>query len=110
MASLLKTKDLLIFDPKIVAVVEETSPQDHTTHYASCHCGAVVYNVTLKHLFPKYTVLTCNCSICEKNGYLLVYPARRDVVFEKGMLLLSYHGTGLRCVVPRWYCRWRSPG
>jgi hypothetical protein len=29
-------------------------------------------------------VNACNCSICTKNGYLLVYPFRKDFTFEKG--------------------------
>ena len=29
-------------------------------------------------------VCSCNCSICEKNGYLSVYPLRENVVFQSG--------------------------
>ena len=29
-------------------------------------------------------VCSCNCSICEKNGYLNVYPLRENVVFQSG--------------------------
>jgi hypothetical protein len=67
-----------------IMYVEETSPEERTTHAASCHCGAVQYDVTLKYPFPKYPVNKCTCSICFNNGYLLVYPCRRDVVFTKG--------------------------
>ena len=59
-----------------------------TTHKANCHCGAVRFTVTLKYPFPKYKINKCNCSICTKNGYLLVYPLRRDVVWIKGK---SFH-------------------
>jgi hypothetical protein len=57
---------------------------ERTTHAASCHCGAVEFTVTLESPFPKYPVNKCNCSICFQNGYLLVYPCRRDIVFLKG--------------------------
>jgi len=51
---------------------------------ANCHCGAFKYSFTLPEPLYEYKVCHCNCSICEKNGYLLVYPKRKDLVFEKG--------------------------
>jgi hypothetical protein len=69
--------------------VEETSPQDRTTHIGSCHCGAITYTVTLKHPFPKYPVNACSCSACAHHGYLFVYPCRRDFEITKGMNLLE---------------------
>ena len=75
-------------DISLLHAVEETSPEDRTTHAAQCHCGAVKYDVTLKYPFPKYTVNKCTCSICTHLGYLLVYPCRRDVVFTQGRATL----------------------
>ncbi|KAH8602873.1 hypothetical protein B0O99DRAFT_604554 [Bisporella sp. PMI_857] len=69
------------FDAVILTVVEETSSEERTTHPASCHYGAVKFDVTLKWPFSRYPVNKCNCSICVCMGYLVVYPARRDVVF-----------------------------
>jgi hypothetical protein len=71
-------------DKKILTQVEETPIDERTTHSAQCHCGAVKYDVTLKHPFPKYPVNRCNCTICTQLGYLLVYPCRQDVVFTQG--------------------------
>ncbi|KUJ22777.1 uncharacterized protein LY89DRAFT_714508 [Mollisia scopiformis] len=72
-------------DPSIIfGGVEQTSEDERTTHAASCHCGAVQFNVTLKWPFPKYPVNKCSCSICVSTGYLLVYPCHRDVVFIQG--------------------------
>ena len=56
-----------------------------TTHKANCHCGTVCFTVTLKYPFPEFKINKCNCSICSKNGYLLVYPTRKDVVWTRGM-------------------------
>ncbi len=67
--------------------VKEAAPEggeSRTTHEASCHCGNVKFTVTLKEPFPKYPVNQCNCTICTQNGYLFVYPPRRDVVFTEG--------------------------
>lgn len=77
-------------DPSILTIVEDTPPSERTTHAAQCHCGTVKFNVTLKWPFPKYPVNVCSCSICHQMGYVLVYPARRDVVFTEGMVLYYF--------------------
>jgi hypothetical protein len=77
------------FDSAILRGVEQTTPEERTTHAAQCHCGAVKYSVTLMWPFPRYTVNRCTCSICTQNGYLLVYPARQDVVFSEGELSVT---------------------
>jgi len=64
--------------------MSQAATDERTTYKAHCHCGAVRFNVTLKYPFPKYTVNQCNCSICTKNGYLLVYPLREDLEFTQG--------------------------
>lgn len=80
-------KDRKLLDPSFIfGGVEPTSDEERTTHDASCHCGEIQYKVTLKWPFPKYTVNTCSCSICTTQGYLLVYPCRRDVNFTEGKL------------------------
>ncbi|MGD9501579.1 MAG: GFA family protein [Methyloceanibacter sp.] len=42
------------------------------TYSGGCHCGLVRYEVTTA-LEP---VLSCNCSICQKRGYLLTFVPR----------------------------------
>lgn len=55
------------------------------TYNANCHCGAVRFTVTLSPpLEDGYKPTNCNCSICTKNGYLLVYPKKEDVKFSSG--------------------------
>lgn len=81
------------FDPKFIfAGVEETSEEERTTHAASCHCGAVQFNVTLNRPFPSYPVNRCTCTICSSTGYLLVYPCRRDIEWVQGNPLLLEPG------------------
>ena len=46
-----------------------------TTHYGSCHCGAVSYEVDAP---ADLEVDECNCSICSRSGYLhLIVPKSR---------------------------------
>ena len=42
---------------------------DMHTYSGGCHCGRVRYEVTTA-LSP---ILACNCSICQKRGYLLTF-------------------------------------
>lgn len=58
-------------------------PNDHhreklKKYESSCHCGTIQFNFLLPSLeiIPVYS---CNCSICDKNGYLNVYPFHEDV-------------------------------
>ena len=53
------------------------------TYKANCHCGRVKFTVALPDI-RNNKVLSCNCSICTKNGYLLVYPKVEDVKFISG--------------------------
>jgi hypothetical protein len=65
------------------------------TYRANCHCGAVRFTVALSPpLKEGYTPCNCNCSICTKNGYLLVYPLKEDVVFESGVDNMSAYFFG----------------
>ncbi|KAJ7279699.1 Mss4-like protein [Mycena rebaudengoi] len=48
----------------------------------NCHCGAFKFILKVPKLEK---VLLCNCSICSRNGYLWVFPARpEDLVVIKG--------------------------
>lgn len=86
-----ETKSPAPVDNSILKQVLPTSDSEPTTYKANCHCGAVRYEVTLKDPFPKYPINKCSCTICTKNGYLLVYPTRSDVVFTRGNLNYSDH-------------------
>ncbi|KAF2423557.1 hypothetical protein EJ08DRAFT_652684 [Tothia fuscella] len=52
----------------------------------SCHCGANAYtcSVTPPLDDPESKVINCNCSLCTRNGYLLVFV--EDVKWTKGSL------------------------
>ena len=57
---------------------KDTHPSE--TYEANCHCGWITYAVTLSPpLYDGHEVMNCDCSICTRNGYLLVYPTRDKV-------------------------------
>jgi hypothetical protein len=63
----------------------EPSLEQKKTYKGRCHCGAIKFTVALPPLETGATsVMQCNCSICTKKGYLLVYPPASDVIFESG--------------------------
>lgn len=39
---------------------------------AGCHCGKISFSMKLSPPLDEYKVLSCNCSICRRAGYLLV--------------------------------------
>jgi hypothetical protein len=64
-----------------------------STYRGSCHCGAVQFTVSLPTLSTIH-VNECNCSVCEINGYLNVYPFRRDFTLGTGEDKLSVYRFG----------------
>jgi hypothetical protein len=69
---------------------------DAQTYNALCHCGTVQYTVTLSPPLTEQKVVECNCSICSRNGYLLVYPLREHVVVKSGEEALKSYSFGIK--------------
>lgn len=62
----------------------DTDPfQNCETYHANCHCGLIRFEFQFPPL-KSIKVVACNCSICVKNGYLLIYPFTKDIVFTRG--------------------------
>ncbi|WP_337880626.1 GFA family protein [Rheinheimera sp.] len=55
-------------------------------YHGSCHCGAVEYQVEGQ----LDSVLSCNCSICSRRGYLLWFVPASALTFSKAGALTSY--------------------
>ncbi|MEE3717480.1 GFA family protein [Tumidithrix elongata RA019] len=56
-------------------------------HYGSCHCGAVRFQVTVE----KYEAVDCNCSICQKKGFLhLIVPPEHFQLLQGENDLTTY--------------------
>lgn len=72
-----------------------------TTHRGNCHCGKVRFEVDAPAVIE---ALDCNCSICEKTGYLhLIVPRSRFRLLEGESDLATYtFGTG---VAKHLFCR-----
>ena len=64
------------------------------TYEGVCHCGTVQYTVTLDQPLTKQKVSSCNCSICLRNGYLLVYPNRDQLKMKSGEEALKTYAFG----------------
>ena len=55
-------------------------------HKGSCHCGQVRYTVDAGEI-P--AMMECNCSHCQRKGYLLWFVPREALEFESGEDALS---------------------
>jgi hypothetical protein len=60
-----------------------TPTKEFTSYDANCHCGAVTFTVKVPSL-KDHKVMSCNCSLCTRNGYLMIYPHRKDIIFHSG--------------------------
>ena len=52
-----------------------------TTHTGGCHCGRVRFDVTAPAAISAHE---CNCSICQKSGYLHLFVAANDFHLLQG--------------------------
>ncbi|PVH99227.1 hypothetical protein DM02DRAFT_615184 [Periconia macrospinosa] len=78
------------------ALAPSFDPSNAETYHALCHCGAVRYTVTLSPPLAQQKVVECNCSICSRNGYLLVYPPREHFVLQSGEEVLRSYSFGAK--------------
>ena len=62
------------------------------TYTGSCHCGAITVAMTTKGALPEggEDVLECDCSICTRNGTVLIYPTPDQVSITNEAGLTSY--------------------
>lgn len=64
-------------------------PKINTPHKASCHCGAVQFEVELTEGLT--TVRRCTCSICRMRGAVAVSAQRAGLKITKGEDNLSLY-------------------
>ena len=64
-----------------------------TTYEGGCHCGAVRFRVEVL----EHDAVTCNCSICQKKGFLhLIVPKERFTLLSgEGNLTTYRFNTGV---------------
>jgi hypothetical protein len=53
---------------------------DMQTYDGSCHCGAVQFSVQTQ----LSEAMQCNCSICAKAGWLLIFVPAPQFTLKKG--------------------------
>lgn len=59
------------------------------THDGSCHCGAFKFSVELD---IGKGAMTCNCSMCQRAGYVMMFVPRDKVTVKTDeSMLKSYH-------------------
>lgn len=88
-----------------------------TLYHGACHCGAVTYTVAHPSFsLPTTKVMSCNCSLCSRNGDLWIYPSASHVRMEGQEKLVDYafvsedslHSFCGKCGGSVWYVPWYS--
>ena len=79
------------------------NPKNEVTYPASCHCGKSRFTITIPSL-DTITVTSCNCSICEINGYLNIQPLRKNVSFQSPYEELGSYSYASQTLVHK-FCR-----
>lgn len=65
-----------------------TSPGASTrTYEGSCHCGGVQFTAKIDLSQP---VMTCNCSICSRQGWMLAFVPKADISISGEDQLTDY--------------------
>ena len=63
-------------------------PRSKVAQTGGCHCGAVPFRIQHEPLTKQagfhIPVKMCNCSICARNGYFLIYPLRTELEWLQG--------------------------
>lgn len=75
-----------------------------STYKGNCHCGTVKFTVHIPSL-DEHEVLSCNCSICSRNGYLEVRPKPGDFVFHSGYESMTAYSFGSKQFVHKFCSR-----
>jgi hypothetical protein len=60
----------------------ESAPTPKQWQLANCHCGTIQYRVLIPPLTgvsDPHKVTNCNCHLCTRNGYLVVFPTREEI-------------------------------
>lgn len=71
------------------ASADSNSDPESVWYSCNCHCGATSFRISHEpledtSLSKAAPLAACNCSICSKNGYLLMYVFRTDIEFIRG--------------------------
>ena len=85
----------------------ETTVENGVLQTGSCHCGAVTVALNVPPLDSTYPekIVECNCSICERNAYIWIYPPIPQVSLhakDPADLVLYHFGRGL---INKTFCR-----
>ncbi|KAI2611931.1 Mss4-like protein [Hypoxylon sp. NC1633] len=71
-----------------------------------CHCGVITIALKSKAIDSTYDapLIECNCSICNRNAYLWIYPSKSQVTFVGSPSGIGYYSFG-RGVWRKTFCK-----
>ncbi|RVX67632.1 hypothetical protein B0A52_08161 [Exophiala mesophila] len=78
--------------------ISPTKPKSQV-YDGACHCGNIQFSVKISPPVEDGPVTSCNCSICNINGYLMVYPLETNITWHKGLDSMTHYAFGPKRVV-----------
>ncbi len=66
-----------------------------------CHCGAVRYKITT---FPSATILSCNCSMCRRTGFIHLIVDSKNFTLIQGEQELTCYQFNTK-VAKHYFCK-----
>lgn len=77
------------YEPPSIPEWEGEVEEGLKIYNGNCHCGAVSYRLKSKPL-EEFEIMSCNCSLCSRNGDLFIYPLSSTVQVHGGENLTEY--------------------
>ncbi|GFF34542.1 centromere protein V [Aspergillus udagawae] len=74
------------------------------SYTANCHCGNVKLSFSTSPPIEEADVISCNCSICNINGYMLTFVPTSKVTFETDKDAVTEYRFATRNY-PHYFCR-----
>ncbi|KAH8821937.1 Mss4-like protein [Xylogone sp. PMI_703] len=75
--------------PEVPGYRADTVDGELRQYAGSCHCGAVRYTLMNKPITDE-KIISCNCSMCSRNGDLWIYPNKSAVTLHGADSLTGY--------------------
>jgi hypothetical protein len=58
-------------------------------YQGGCHCQAIRFTLELNKAIESHAITACNCSICEKTGYIHLIVAKEQMILQADWNQLS---------------------
>ena len=69
--------------------MSKDSTDTNFTYCGGCHCQSVRFSISIQKPIEETKIILCNCSMCDKFGYLHLILPKNDVSFDTSFSQLT---------------------